>query len=49
MTSTNARALPLFPTTFYTLKNTTHAANLFGLKELGNLYTCIINPTQAAQ
>lgn len=46
--TTNARALPLYQTTSYTFNDTTHAANLFGLKELGNIYTRITNPTQAA-
>lgn len=46
--STHARALPLYQTTSYTFNDTTHAANLFGLKELGNIYTRIMNPTQAA-
>jgi O-acetylhomoserine (thiol)-lyase len=46
--TTNARALPLYQTTSYTFNDTTHAANLFSLKELGNIYTRIMNPTQAA-
>jgi O-acetylhomoserine (thiol)-lyase len=46
-TATNARALPIYQTTSYTFNDTTHAANLFGLKELGNIYTRIMNPTQA--
>lgn len=46
--TTHARALPLYQTTSYTFNDTTHAANLFGLKELGNIYTRIMNPTQAA-
>lgn len=46
--TTNARALPLYQTTSYTFNDTTHAANLFALKELGNIYTRIMNPTQAA-
>ena len=45
--TTNARALPIYQTTIYTFNDTTHAANLFGLKELGNIYTRIMNPTQA--
>ena len=44
----NARALPIYQTTSYTFNDTTHAANLFALKELGNIYTRIMNPTQAA-
>ena len=47
-TATNARALPIYQTTSYTFNDTTHAANLFALKELGNIYTRIMNPTQAA-
>ena len=46
--ATNSRALPIYQTTSYTFNDTTHAANLFGLKELGNIYTRIMNPTQAA-
>ncbi len=46
--ATNARALPIYQTTSYTFNDTTHAANLFGLKEFGNIYTRIMNPTQAA-
>lgn len=46
--TTNARALPLYQTTSYTFNSTNHAANLFSLKELGNIYTRITNPTQAA-
>lgn len=45
--ATNARALPIYQTTSYTFNDTTHAANLFGLKEMGNIYTRIMNPTQA--
>ncbi len=46
--TTHARALPLYQTTSYTFRDTNHAANLFALKELGNIYTRIMNPTQAA-
>lgn len=46
--TTNARALPLYQTTSFTFNDTSHAANLFGLKELGNIYTRITNPTQGA-
>ncbi len=46
--ATNARALPIYQTTSYAFNDTTHAANLFALKELGNIYTRIMNPTQAA-
>ncbi len=45
---TNARALPIYQTTSFTFDSTEHAANLFGLKEFGNIYTRIMNPTQAA-
>ena len=46
--TTGARALPLFQTTAYQFRDTEHAANLFGLAELGNIYTRIMNPTQDA-
>ena len=46
--ATGARALPIYQTTSYVFNDTTHAANLFALKELGNIYTRIMNPTQAA-
>ena len=46
--STNARALPIYQTTSYTFDSSEHAANLFALKEFGNIYTRIMNPTQAA-
>ena len=45
---TNARALPIYQTTSFTFNSTEHAANLFGLKEFGNIYTRIMNPTQDA-
>src|SRR3954451_23253124 len=45
---THARALPIYQTTSYTFTNTEHASNLFALKEFGNIYTRIMNPTQAA-
>ena len=44
---TNARALPIYQTTSYTFNSTEHASNLFALKEFGNIYTRIMNPTQA--
>jgi O-acetylhomoserine (thiol)-lyase len=47
-TATGARALPIYQTTSYVFKDTDHAANLFGLKEFGNIYTRIMNPTQDA-
>jgi O-acetylhomoserine/O-acetylserine sulfhydrylase len=43
--STKARAVPVYQTTSYAFNNTEHAANLFGLKEFGNIYTRIMNPT----
>jgi O-acetylhomoserine (thiol)-lyase len=43
--TTNARAVPIYFTTSYVFNNTTHAANLFGLREFGNIYTRIMNPT----
>jgi len=44
--TTGARALPLFQTTAYEFRDTKHAADLFGLAELGNIYTRLMNPTQ---
>jgi O-acetylhomoserine (thiol)-lyase len=44
---TGARAVPIYQTTSYVFRDTDHAANLFGLRELGNIYTRIMNPTQA--
>lgn len=44
--TTNARAVPIYRTSSYVFKSTEHAANLFALKELGNIYTRIMNPTQ---
>jgi O-acetylhomoserine (thiol)-lyase len=43
--ATGARAVPIYQTTSYVFKNTDHAANLFALKEFGNIYTRIMNPT----
>jgi O-acetylhomoserine (thiol)-lyase len=43
--TTGARALPIYQTTAYQFKSTEHAANLFGLKEFGNIYTRLMNPT----
>ncbi len=43
--TTGSRAVPIYQTTSYNFKNTQHAANLFALKELGNIYTRIMNPT----
>lgn len=44
--ATNARAVPLYRTSSYVFNSTEHAANLFALKELGNIYTRLMNPTQ---
>lgn len=43
--ATGSRAVPLYQTTSYVFKNAEHAANLFALKEFGNIYTRIMNPT----
>ncbi|GGG14566.1 homocysteine synthase [Paenibacillus aceti] len=43
--TTYSRAVPLYQTTSYGFRDTEHAANLFGLKEFGNIYTRIMNPT----
>src|SRR4030065_676265 len=43
--TTNSRAVPIYQTTSYGFKNSEHAANLFGLREFGNIYTRIMNPT----
>ena len=43
--TTGARAVPIYQTTSYQFKNTEHAANLFGLKEFGNIYVRLMNPT----
>jgi O-acetylhomoserine (thiol)-lyase len=45
--TTGSRAVPIYQTTSYVFKDTTHAANLFALKEFGNIYTRIMNPTWA--
>ena len=44
--TTHARATPIYQTTSYQFRDTKHASNLFGLAELGNIYTRIMNPTQ---
>ena len=46
--TTGARALPIYQTTSYVFKDAAHAENLFALKEFGNIYTRIMNPTQDA-
>ncbi len=43
--TTGSRAVPIYQTTSYQFRNTEHAANLFALKEFGNIYTRIMNPT----
>ena len=43
--TTGARAVPIYQTTSYVFRDTAHAASLFGLKEFGNIYTRIMNPT----
>ena len=45
--ATNARAVPIYQTTSFNFNDTDHAANLFGLEELGNIYTRLMNPTTA--
>src|SRR4051812_47960946 len=46
--TTGARAVPIYQTTSYQFRNSEHAANLFALSEVGNVYTRIMNPTQLA-
>ena len=43
--TTGSRAVPIYQTTSYNFKDSEHAANLFGLREFGNIYTRIMNPT----
>lgn len=43
--TTGSRAVPIYQTTSYGFKNSEHGANLFGLKEFGNIYTRLMNPT----
>ena len=43
--TTNARAVPIYATSSYLFNDTEHAANLFALKEFGNIYTRLMNPT----
>ncbi len=45
--ATNARAVPIYQTTSYVFNDPDHAASLFALKEFGNIYTRIMNPTNA--
>jgi O-acetylhomoserine (thiol)-lyase len=44
-TTTGAVAVPIYQTTSYQFQDTAHAARLFGLQEMGNIYTRIMNPT----
>jgi|TARA_B110000444_G_scaffold57320_1_gene53417 O-acetylhomoserine (thiol)-lyase len=44
--ATNARAVPIYQTTSFTFNSANHAANLFSLSEIGNIYSRIMNPTQ---
>jgi O-acetylhomoserine (thiol)-lyase len=44
--TTKSRAVPVYRTSSYLFDNTEHAANLFSLKEMGNIYTRLMNPTQ---
>lgn len=46
--TTGSRAVPIYQTSSYVFRNTEHAANLFALKELGNIYTRMMNPTTDA-
>ena len=46
--TTGARAVPIYQTSSYVFKSTEHAANLFALKEFGNIYTRLMNPTTDA-
>ena len=46
--ATNARAVPIYQTTSYVFDSPEHAADLFGLRQFGNIYTRIMNPTQDA-
>ena len=43
--ATNSRAVPIYQTTSYTFNDSEHGANLFALKEFGNIYSRIMNPT----
>jgi O-acetylhomoserine/O-acetylserine sulfhydrylase-like pyridoxal-dependent enzyme len=42
--TTNSRAVPIYQTSSYVFNDSEHAANLFGLKEFGNIYTRLMNP-----
>ena len=43
--TTHSRAVPIYQTSSYTFENSEHGANLFALKQFGNIYTRIMNPT----
>ena len=43
--ATNSRAVPIYQTSSYVFNDAEHGANLFGLKEFGNIYTRLMNPT----
>ncbi len=43
--TTRSRAVPIYQTSSYTFRDSEHGANLFALKEFGNIYTRIMNPT----
>ena len=43
--ATNARAVPVYRTTAYNFRNSQHGADLFALRELGNIYARLMNPT----
>ena len=45
--TTGARAVPIYQTTSYQFQSTEHAANLFALADVGNIYTRVMNPTTA--
>ena len=44
--TTGSRSVPIYQTTSYVFRDTNHAAGLFALSEVGNIYTRIMNPTQ---
>ena len=46
--ATNARAVPVYRTTAYNFRDSKHGADLFGLRELGNIYARLMNPTSQA-
>ena len=46
--ATHARAVPVYRTTAYNFRDSQHGADLFGLRELGNIYARLMNPTDSA-